>query len=102
DNFVNFPLKLTVVGGCIQGSPSICIGNVFLVLITTEEHCASLLPLALNPVLTCPICRQFSSPMTSINPSPISKNTTMKQPNQRPHPHKVRFFILIRAKSLNC
>jgi hypothetical protein len=44
--------ELTVVGGCIHGSPSICMGKVFLVLITTEEHCASLRPLALRPVLT--------------------------------------------------
>lgn len=64
--------KSTVVGGCIQGSPSICIGNVFLVLIVTDEHCANLLPLAVMPILTCPICKQLSNPITSISPSPIS------------------------------
>lgn len=65
--------ELTVVGGCIQGSPSICMGKVFLVLIMMDEHCANLLPLALKPVLTCPIWRQFSKPITSMSPSPISK-----------------------------
>ena len=44
--------RLTVQGGWFQGSPSICIGNCFLVLITTLEHCANLLPDDLRPVLT--------------------------------------------------
>jgi len=29
--------RLTVVGGCIQGSPSICIGNVLRVLPTQQQ-----------------------------------------------------------------
>jgi hypothetical protein len=66
---INF---LTVQGGCIHGSPSICMGNVFLVLITTDEHCARRRPEALSPVRTFPMCRQFSSPMTSIRRSPMS------------------------------
>lgn len=41
-----------VQGGCTQGSPSICIGNLFLVRMTTEEHCASRRPEALSPALT--------------------------------------------------
>lgn len=65
----------TVVGGCIQGSPSICIGKVFLVFITTDEHWASLRPLALSPVRTWPICKQFSKPIISIRPSPMSEIT---------------------------
>lgn len=68
---------LTVVAGCIHGSPSICIGKVFFVFIEMEEHCAKRLPLALNPVLTCPICRQFSNPITSIRPSPISEKLSI-------------------------
>jgi len=63
---------LTVHGGCIHGSPSICMGNVFLVLIATDEHCARRRPEALSPVRTCPMCRQFSSPMTSMRWSPMS------------------------------
>lgn len=49
---LQYNFSLTVVGGCIHGSPSICMGKVFLVLIKMEEHCAKRLPLALNPVLT--------------------------------------------------
>lgn len=63
---------LTVQGGCIQGSPSICIGKVLFVVITTEEHWARRRPDALRPVLTCPIWRQFSRPITSMSLSPIS------------------------------
>ena len=80
---------VTVHGGWFQGSPSICIGNCFLVLITISEHWARRFPDERNPVrtcegredyfwsilltiLTCPMWRQFSRPMTSINLSPIS------------------------------
>lgn len=63
---------------CIQGSPSICIGNVFLVFITTSLHCANLRPDALRPVLTWPMCRQFSRPITSMRWSPISWMATDK------------------------
>lgn len=69
----------TVHGGCIHGSPSICMGNLFLVLITTDEHCARRRPEALSPVLTCPMCRQFSSPMTSMRRSPMSKKHSCKK-----------------------
>lgn len=72
----------TVHGGCIHGSPSICMGNLFLVLITTDEHCASRRPEALSPVLTCPMCRQFSSPMTSMRRSPMSKKHSCKKANE--------------------
>ena len=80
---------VTVHGGWFQGSPSICIGNCFLVRITICEHWARRFPDERNPVrtcegredyfwsilltiLTCPMWRQFSRPMTSINLSPIS------------------------------
>lgn len=46
---------LTVHGPCIQGSPSICIGKVFFVVIITSLHCANLLPDDRSPVLTCPM-----------------------------------------------
>lgn len=65
---------VTVQGICIQGSPSICIGNVFLVFIIISLHWAKRRPEALKPVRTWPICRQFSKPITSINRSPISNN----------------------------
>ena len=50
----NFRLQLycTVHGLWFQGSPSICMGNCFLVLITTWLHCASRLPLDRSPVRT--------------------------------------------------
>ena len=63
---------LTVQGGCSQGSPSICMGKCFLVLITMDEHWASRFPDDRSPVRTCPMCRQFSRPTTSISLSPIS------------------------------
>ena len=62
----------TVQGDCIHGSPSTCIGKRFRVRMTMLEHCASRLPEARSPVFTCPMWRQFSNPITSINPSPIS------------------------------
>lgn len=68
-----FNLELTVQGICIQGSPSICMGNVFLVLMMTSLHCAKRRPEARSPVRTCPMCRQFSRPMTSMRRSPKSK-----------------------------
>ena len=39
---------------------------------TTEAHCASRLHWLLSPVFTAPRCIQFSTPITSNNPSPIS------------------------------
>lgn len=63
---------LTVHGICIQGSPSICMGNVFLVLMMTSLHWANRRPEARRPVRTWPMCRQFSRPITSIRRSPKS------------------------------
>jgi len=61
-----------VPGGCSQGSPSTCMGNLFLTWTMTWLHWASLLPEDRKPVLTWPIWRQFSRPTTSISLSPIS------------------------------
>ncbi len=68
----DFFFWLTVHGPCIQGSPSICMGNVFFVVMITSLHCANLLPDERSPVLTWPMCRQFSNPITSIRLSPKS------------------------------
>lgn len=67
---------LTVHAPCIHGSPSICMGNVFFVVIMTSEHCANRRPDARKPVRTCPMCKQFSKPITSNRLSPISEETT--------------------------
>ena len=63
---------LTVPGGCSQGSPSTCMGNLLLTLTMTWLHWANRLPEDLRPVRTCPIWRQFSKPTTSMSLSPIS------------------------------
>ena len=70
--FKTFEKKLTVHGPCIHGSPSICIGNLLVVVMVTLLHCANRLPDSRSPVLTWPMCRQLSNPMTSIRLSPIS------------------------------
>jgi hypothetical protein len=64
---------LTVLGPCIQGSPSICMGNVFLVVMMTSLHWAKRRPDARRPVRTWPMCRQFSRPITSMRRSPKSE-----------------------------
>lgn len=70
--FFTLLFQLTVQGPCIQGSPSICMGNRLLVMMVTLLHWASLLPECRSPVFTCPICKQFSRPITSIRLSPMS------------------------------
>lgn len=65
-------LQLTVHGPCIQGSPSICMGNRLLVIMVTLLHWASLLPECRRPVFTWPMCKQFSKPITSMRLSPMS------------------------------
>ena len=49
---INWSCVCTVQGLWFHGSPSICMGNCFLVLITTWLHCASRLPLDRSPVRT--------------------------------------------------
>ena len=69
-------LGLTVQGGCIQGSPSICMGTRVRVRITTCEHCASRFPDDRIPALIWPACIAPSNPTTSINLSPTSVKTS--------------------------
>lgn len=83
--------RLTVHGPCIHGSPSICIGKVFFVVSTTSLHWANLRPEALSPVLTWPMCRQFSNPITSIRRSPKSEIHTGKEEK------KIQISVPIRA-----
>ena len=76
ETFLDFFLRnfqtFTVPGGCSQGSPSTCMGNLLLTLTMTWLHWANRLPEDRRPVRTCPIWRQFSKPTTSMSLSPIS------------------------------
>ena len=70
---------LTVHGGWSQGSPSICMGTRFLVLMVTVWHWANLRPDDLIPALTWPTWSEPSRPTTSNSLSPIATKRNRKK-----------------------